>query len=165
MVPLSSCLIWQLISFILPPNKYGCLYAWTTLENIACDRLTDNFFYPSAERIWLCIRLDNAGKYCDITLKIMAMLQNVCKNCVRILEEEKHRQLRMFVILWKKRKKLASSSINQSVKSQNSAYIREYICCGRKCVWSTQQHQFTIVLNNLKFRRHRILHKGLGMMT
>ena len=25
----------------------------------------------------------------------MVMLQNVCKNCVRILEEEKHRQLRM----------------------------------------------------------------------
>ena len=29
--------------------------------------LTDNYFYPTAERIWLCIRLNNAGKYCDIT--------------------------------------------------------------------------------------------------
>ena len=29
MVTLSSCLIWQIISFILPPNEYGC--AWTTL--------------------------------------------------------------------------------------------------------------------------------------
>ena len=29
--------------------------------------LTDNSFYPSAERIWLCIRLSNAGKYCGIT--------------------------------------------------------------------------------------------------
>ena len=28
--------------------------------------LTDNWFYPSAERIWLCIRLNNAGKWaCD----------------------------------------------------------------------------------------------------
>ena len=28
--------------------------------------LTDNEFYPSAERIWLCIRLNNAGKWaCD----------------------------------------------------------------------------------------------------
>ena len=27
----SSCLIWQIISFILPPNEYGCVYAWTTL--------------------------------------------------------------------------------------------------------------------------------------
>ena len=32
----------------------------------------------------------------------MVMLQNVCENWVRILEEEKHRQLRMFAILWKK---------------------------------------------------------------
>ena len=28
--------------------------------------LTDNWFYPSAERIWLCIRLNNARKWaCD----------------------------------------------------------------------------------------------------
>ena len=27
--------------------------------------LTANKCYPSAERIWLCIRLNNAGKYCD----------------------------------------------------------------------------------------------------
>ena len=25
------CLLWQIISFILPPNEYGCVYAWTTL--------------------------------------------------------------------------------------------------------------------------------------
>ena len=30
------------------------------------------------------------------------MLQNVYENCVRILEEEKHHQLRMFVTLRKK---------------------------------------------------------------
>ena len=35
MVTLSSCLIWQIIRFILPPNEYGCVYAWTTLGNIA----------------------------------------------------------------------------------------------------------------------------------
>ena len=40
--------------------------------------LTDNDFYPSAERIWLYIHLKNAEKYCDITLKIIVMLQNVC---------------------------------------------------------------------------------------
>ena len=33
MATLSSCLIWQIISFILPPNEYGCVYAWTTLGN------------------------------------------------------------------------------------------------------------------------------------
>ena len=35
MVTLSSCLIWQIISFILSPNEYGCVYAWTMLGNIA----------------------------------------------------------------------------------------------------------------------------------
>ena len=35
---LSSCLIWQIISFILPSNEYGCVYAW----NFACDRLTED---------------------------------------------------------------------------------------------------------------------------
>ena len=33
MVTLSSCLIWQIISFILPPKENGCIYAWTTLES------------------------------------------------------------------------------------------------------------------------------------
>ena len=32
----------------------------------------------------------------------MVMLQNVCENCIRILEEEKHRQFRAFVILYGK---------------------------------------------------------------
>ena len=31
MVTLSSRLIWHINSFILPPNEYGCVYAWTTL--------------------------------------------------------------------------------------------------------------------------------------
>ena len=34
MITLSSCMIWQIISFILPPNEYGCVYAWTTLEKL-----------------------------------------------------------------------------------------------------------------------------------
>ena len=33
MVTHSSCLIWQIFSFILPPNEYGCVYAWTMLES------------------------------------------------------------------------------------------------------------------------------------
>ena len=40
MVTLSSCLIWQIISFILPSNEYGCVYAWTTLGNMETVRLT-----------------------------------------------------------------------------------------------------------------------------
>ena len=46
--------------------------------------LTDNEFYPFAERIWLCIRLKNAGKYCDITLKTHG---NVVE-CVQILRTD-----------------------------------------------------------------------------
>ena len=34
----SSCLIWQIISFILPPNEYDCVYAWITLgSGLAID--------------------------------------------------------------------------------------------------------------------------------
>ena len=39
MVTLSSCLIRQTISFILPPNEYDCVYACTMLGNIATDDL------------------------------------------------------------------------------------------------------------------------------
>ena len=42
MVTLNSCLIWQILSFILPPNEYNCVYAWKTMENIATDRLTED---------------------------------------------------------------------------------------------------------------------------
>ena len=31
LVTLTPCLLWQIISFILPPNVYDCVYAWTTL--------------------------------------------------------------------------------------------------------------------------------------
>ena len=55
MVTPSSCLIWQIIRLILPLNKYGCVYAWTTLGNIAT-------------LLW----------------KSLVMLQNVCENCARI---------------------------------------------------------------------------------
>ena len=41
MVTLSSCLIWQIISFILLPNEYGGVYAWTTLGNIATWRMIE----------------------------------------------------------------------------------------------------------------------------
>ena len=34
MVTLSSCLIWQIISFILPTNEYSYVYAWTSLGNM-----------------------------------------------------------------------------------------------------------------------------------
>ena len=30
----SSCLIWHIISFILPPNEYNYIYAWSTLRQV-----------------------------------------------------------------------------------------------------------------------------------
>ena len=46
MVTLSSCSIWQIISFVLPLNEYGCVYAGITLGNIAtllCPKLSYEF--------------------------------------------------------------------------------------------------------------------------
>ena len=76
----------------------------------------------------------------------------MCENCVRILDEEKHRQIRMFVILWKKWKKLASSSINQRVKSQKQCVHSTILLLRQKVCVKRQKHQFTIVLNNWTFR-------------
>ena len=50
--------------------------------------------------------LNKAWIYCDIIWKSCRTLQNVCENCVKILEEEKQRQLRIFVILWKNVKEI-----------------------------------------------------------
>ena len=42
MVTLNSCLIWQIISLILPPNEYGCVYAWIRIAKWTCGRLTED---------------------------------------------------------------------------------------------------------------------------
>ena len=63
------------------------------------------------------------------------------------LEEEKHRQLRMFVVLWKKWKKLASSSINQSVTEdtdfgkKNHFFIWSSFWSWRVCKQPTENPQ------------------------
>ena len=44
---------------------------------------------------------ERCGKYCVVTLKIMVILQNVCKNYVRKWEEDKRRQLLMCVSFFK----------------------------------------------------------------
>ena len=55
MVTLSSYLIWQIISSILPPNEYGCVYAWTTLGIIFSDEVhfdLDRYVNKLNCRIW-----------------------------------------------------------------------------------------------------------------
>ena len=112
--------------------------------------LTDLSFYRTNMN-----SLNNAGKYCDIALKIMVMLQNVCENWVRILEEGKHRQPRMFIILWKKVKE-TGIHIDKAKreKPKNSAYTREYCCWAESVCEAPSTYQFTIVLNNWTFQRH-----------
>ena len=39
--------------------------------------LKDNLFYPSAERIWLCTRLNNAGKYCEIMVNVAECMRKL----------------------------------------------------------------------------------------
>ena len=64
------------------------------------------------------------------------MLQNVCENSERILEEEKHRQLHMlFDILWKKVKKtgiLIDKPKREKPKTvrtpENIADVAESVC-------------------------------------
>ena len=60
----------------------------------------------------------------------------------------------MFVILWKKWKKPASSSINESVKSQKQYVHPRILLLWQKVCVKRHQHQYTVVLKNLTFRRH-----------
>ena len=97
----------------------------------------------------------------------MEMLQNVCENCVRILEEEKHRQFRMIVILWKKWKQLASSSINHPHREKpKTVRTPEYIAAVAESVCEaplTSIHRRSQQLNISETSLRRILHKDLSM--
>ena len=120
-------------------------------------------FYPSAERIWLCMRLNNARKYCVITLKIMVMLQNECEICVKILEEEKHvsfvfllhceKVKDIFILIDKpKREKPVRTSLNIAAMAES---VRE--------APSTSIRRRSQQLNISEILLRRILHKDLGM--
>ena len=125
------------------------------------SNLTDNYFYLSAERIWLCIRLNNAVNYYDITLKIMLMLQNVCENCVRILEEEKHPYICYLVKKVKKTSILIDKPNREKPKTmrtpENIAAVAESVCEAPSIHRRSQQ--FNILATSLR----QILHKDLGI--
>ena len=91
----------------------------------------------------------------------MVMLQNVCENCVRILEEEKHRQLRMFVketgILIDKPKREKPKTVRTP---ENIAAVAESV----REAPSTSIHRRSQQLNISETSLRRILHKDLGMM-
>ena len=102
----------------------------------------------------------------EIILKIMVTLQNVCENCIRILEEEKHRQLRMSVILWKKVKEtgiLIDKPKREKPKTvhthENIAVLAESVCEAPSALIHRRSQQLNISETSLR----RILHKDLGM--
>ena len=117
--------------------------------------LTDNWFYSSAELIWLCIRLNDAKKYCNITLKIMIMLQNVCENCVWILEEEKQPSAPYVLYLMKKVKETGILIDKpKHWKSHKQCVPAIKLLLWQKVCAKRHQHLFTVVLNNCTFRRY-----------
>ena len=59
-----------------------------------------------------------------------------------------------FFQLVKKVKKLAPPSINQSLKSQKQCVHSRILLAWQKVCVKRHQHQFTVVLNNWKFRRN-----------
>ena len=80
----------------------------------------------------------------------------MCKNCVRILKEEKPRELRMLVILWKKKVKetgiLNDKPKREKPKSvctpENIAAVAESVCDAP----STTIHRRSQQLNILEHR-------------
>ena len=92
----------------------------------------------------------------------MVMFQNVCENCVRILEAEKHRQLRIFVILCRKVKvtgilidKPKSEKPETVCTPENIAAVAESVCEAPSTSIHRRSQQFNISETSLR----RILHK------
>ena len=114
----------------------------------------------------LCIRLNNARKYCDNTLKIMAVLQNVSENCIRILEEEKAPSapyVRYFVKTVKETGILMDKPKREKPKTlrtpENNAAVAESVCEAA----STSIHHRSQQLNISETSLRRMVHKDLGM--
>ena len=98
---------------------------------------------------------------------MMEMLQNDCKNCVRILKEEKHRQLRMFLILFKKKVKETGILIDKPKREKpKTVPTPKNIAALAKSVLeapSTSIHSRSQKLNISETSLRRILHKDLDM--
>ena len=129
--------------------------------------MTDNSFYPSAEQIWLCIRLNNAGKYCDTTLKNHG---NVAE-CVRKLRTDFGRReapsapyvyclvkkVNEPCILIDKPKREKPKTVRTP---ENITAVTESVCKAP----STSIHRRSQQLNISETSLRRILQKDLGMM-
>ena len=93
------------------------------------------------------------------------MLENVCENWIRILKEEKHRQLRMFFILWKVKETdiLIDKPKCEKPKTvrtpENIAAVAESVCEAPSTSIHCHFQQFNISETSLRW----ILYKDLGM--
>ena len=112
--------------------------------------LTDNWFYPSAERIWLCIRLTNSWKYCDITLEHRKPVRIHWKADAFFFENE---QGEAVTVNWRS----LSSHVTrifahknrrggywQPLVSTGPSYIphsRSYTRCFARCFWRSHYQQ------------------------
>ena len=110
--------------------------------------LTDNEFYPSTERIWLWIRLNNAGKY----RMWMCAKEAPSAPYVRYLVEK----VKETGILIDKPKREKAKTVR---KPENIAAVAEIGCETPP----TSIHRRSEQLNILETSLIRILHKDLGM--
>ena len=96
----------------------------------------------------------------------MELLQNVCENCVRILEEEKHRQLCMFVVLWKKVKETGILIDKPKREKPKTVPTLENIAAAAVSVCEaplTSIHRRSQQLNISETLLWRALHKDFSM--
>ena len=86
MVTISSCLIWQIISFILPPNEYRYVYACIRFAKWACDRLTEDADFGKKNRLfkWSSFWSWRVCTYVHTKL-VITTLQSPLMLCVLIL--------------------------------------------------------------------------------
>ena len=89
-VTLSSCLIGQIISFILSPNKYGCLCVWPTLESGPILAKKNHFFRCSSFWSWrVCkqAKLSHVGYRKSARMHWKADASKISHCLVRILNQ------------------------------------------------------------------------------
>ena len=96
----------------------------------------------------MCIRLNNAGEYCVITLKIMVMLQKVLRRLRTVFgrrEAPSAPYVRYLVKIVKETDILIDKPKREELKTVRTP---ENIAAVAESVVKRHQHQFTVVLNN-----------------
>ena len=172
----SSCLIWQIISFILQPNKYGCVYACIRFGKWAWDRHTEDADFGKKKnhlnkqncRIWSTknphayIETNDLPKTSHCLVGILVQRHNWS---IFLLKWEKERPLQgraewIFVHKnWKGR-------YWQHLVSTGRRYVphsRSYTRCFAPCFWRShyqQQSWCRLATSELRFNTVGLLFVG-----